>query len=223
MPGNGKTLLGRAVAGELACPFYYASGAQVRSKWHGESEQRLRALIRAAREHALSVLFLDEVAGLLPRRNEQAGADNRLVTQFLAEIGGFEESDHVLLLHGATNKPWDLDEAVFRTGRFDEKLYVPPPDAASRLAIFNMHLDNVPLAGDVDPAAWAKRLEGFTGSDLAGIISAAKRRALRRCVESEAEPLLMHEDLEQGLSKTPCSATPELLEQYARFNKRMVQ
>ncbi|MBM4093651.1 MAG: ATP-binding protein, partial [Planctomycetes bacterium] len=114
-PGTGKTMLGKAVAHELDAPFYYASGAQIRSKWHGESEQRLRSFLQAAKAQPVAVLFLDEVDGLLPRRGGNSVVDNRIVAQFLAEVGGFEDSDNVLLILGATNKPWDIDEAVFRT------------------------------------------------------------------------------------------------------------
>lgn len=216
-PGNGKTLLGKAIATELDAAFFYASGAQIRSKWHGESEKRLRELMQAAKAVPVAVLFLDEVDGLLPRRGGNSEVDNRIVTQFLAELGGFEESENTLLLLGATNVPWETDDAVFRTGRFDEKLYIQPPDVAARLGIFKHHLKDVPVGGDIDVEAWATKLEGYTGSDIVGIVNGAKRSALGRAIRDEAEAQIRAEDLERTLKNIPPSANPKLLAKFQRF------
>jgi len=216
-PGNGKTTLGKAVAHELEASFFYASGAQIRSKWHGESEQRLRKLIQAAKARPVAVLFLDDVDGLLPKRSGQSVVDNRIVVQFLAEIGGFEESNNTLLLLGATNKPWEIDEAVFRTGRFDEKIYVGLPDEPARLGILRAHLDGVQKTPDVSLEAWAKRLNGYTGSDIVSVVNAAKRAALNRAVSDNHDPVLTQADLEKALRNIPSSVTDRLLKQYDTF------
>jgi len=219
-PGNGKTMLGKAIAHVLDAPFFYASGAQIRSKWHGESEQRLRALIRTAREQPLAILFFDEVEGLLPRRGSGGSVvDNRIVTQFLAEIGGFEESEHILLLLGATNLPWEIDDAAFRTGRFDEKIFIGLPDLPAREGILGMHLDGVARAPDLAVSDWAQRLEGYTGSDIVGVVHAAKRICLGRSIDEDADPLLQATDLEQGAKGIPPSVTPALMKRYGSFNE----
>ena len=220
-PGTGKTMLGKAVAGALECPFYYASGAQLRSKWYGESEQRLSRLIRAAQEQALAVLFLDEVEALLPRRTDgSSGADNRMVTQFLSDVGGFRDSKNVLLILGATNKPWEIDEAVFRSGRFDEKIYIGPPDTEARLGIFKRHLGDAACDAAVDLAAWAEALEGFTGSDVAAVVHTAKRLALGRAVSEDGEAVLLNEDLLEAQTRVPSSITPAMLDEFERFKKQ---
>lgn len=219
-PGNGKTLLGKAVAHELDAAFFYASGAQLRSKWHGESEQRLRALLQAAKAQPVAVLFLDEVDGLLPKRGGNSVVDNRIVNQFLAEVGGFEESDNVLLILGATNKPWDIDEAVFRTGRFDEKIHVGLPDEPARLGMLHMHLDSLPLQDGFDFAQWAERLTGYTGSDIVGIVNGAKRAALRRSVTGNVDPQVVEADLVQAFKTIPSSVTPTMLRHYEEFGKQ---
>ncbi len=219
-PGNGKTTLGKAIAHELDAPFYYASGAQIRSKWHGESEQKLRLLVKAAREHPLAVLFFDDVDGLLPRRGGNSVVDNRIVVQFLAEVGGFEDSANVLLLLGATNKPWEIDEAVFRTGRFDEKIFIPPPDRAARLGILSSSLKDAPREPEIGLEAWADRLEGYTGSDIVGIVNAAKRAALGRCVKDDSAPVVREQDLQAALRNIPASITPGLMKQYERFREQ---
>ena len=216
-PGNGKTLLARAVAGELSVPFYSVTGAEIRSKWHGESEQRLRSLFQAVRVHDVAVLFLDEVEAFFPRRSEETPVDNRLITQFLAEVGGFADNRGTLLLLGATNRPWDIDDAVFRTGRFDRKIYLGPPDAAARREILARQLADVAGGEAIDLATWAKRLDGCTGSDIVGLVEAAKRRALRRCTEAGAEPKLTEDDLEESVPFITISTTPELLRQYDDF------
>ncbi|MEM7391954.1 MAG: ATP-binding protein, partial [Verrucomicrobiota bacterium] len=211
-------------ANELEAHFYYASGAQLRSKWHGESEQRLRQLIQTARSKPLAVLFLDEVEGLLPKRTGSSSVvDNRIVTQFLAEIGGFEDSDHILLILGATNLPWNIDEAVFRTGRFDEKIYIPPPDARAREGILNIHLNRVALDEKFSLTDWGERLDGYTGSDIVGIVNAAKRSSLSRCIRDNAEPVVLNEDLEDAFKTIPSSVTENLLQQYERFREARFQ
>ena len=217
-PGTGKTTLGKAVAAELDAPFFYATGAEIRSKWHGESEQRLRKLIQAARARAVSVLFLDDVDGLLPKRGGDSVVDNRIVVQFLAEVGGFEDSKNVLLILGATNKPWAIDEAVFRTGRFDEKILVGLPDPAAREFLVRKALGEVPVDPGVDPAALAAELEGYTGSDVVAIVQSAKRAGFRRSINGGGA-VLTGEDLQAALKTIPSSVTDRMMKQYDEFAK----
>jgi transitional endoplasmic reticulum ATPase len=219
-PGNGKTTLGKAIAHDLDAAFFYASGAQIRSKWHGESEQKLRKLVQAAKEEPVAVLFLDDVDGLLPKRSGQSVVDNRIVVQFLAEIGGFEENPNTLLLLGATNKPWEIDEAVFRTGRFDEKIYIPPPDRPARLGILKMQVKDVAGADQLDLEALADRLNGYTGSDIVGIVNSAKRCALSRSIRENAPAVLTAADLEQSFVTIPSSITDRLIKQYDAFREQ---
>ena len=215
-PGNGKTSLGRAVAADLDASFFYATGAEIRSKWHGESEQRLRQLILAARSKPVSVLFLDDVDGLLPKRGGHSAVDNRIVVQFLAEVGGFVESPNVLLLLGATNKPWDIDEAVFRTGRFDEKIFVGLPDGAARDFIIRRALGTTPVEAEVDPAALAAKLDGHTGSDIGAIVQSAKRAGFRRSLQAGSNVLALA-DIEAAMRTIPSSVTGEMMKDYEKF------
>lgn len=219
-PGNGKTLFGKAIAHEINAPFFYASGAQIRSKWHGESEQRLSALINSARQHPVAVLFLDEVDGLLPKRTEDGfDVDNRLVAQFLTEIGGFKDSDNTLLILGATNNPWNIDEAVFRTGRFDEKIFIGLPDAAARQGMLEREFKDVPLVASFDLLHWVKKLDGYSGSDIVGIAKKSRQIAFRRSIENNEPPVVTMEDFEQSFKTIPSSVTPELVKRYLSFNE----
>lgn len=218
-PGNGKTMFGKAIAHEIHAPFFYASGAQLRSKWHGESEQKLSALLHAAQEKPVAVLFLDEIDGLLPRRTENSSAvDNRLVTQFLSDVGGFKDSPNTLLILGATNKPWEIDEAVFRTGRFDEKIYIGLPDAEARLGMLERAFRDVELEEGVDLGALAGELEGYSGSDIAGIAKKACQIAFRRSLGEEGLSKVSGEDFAQAKAAIPSSITEAMLRQYDEFN-----
>lgn len=220
-PGNGKTMFGKAIAHEIAAPFFYASGAQLRSKWHGESEQNLSRLLKTAASRPVAVLFLDEIDGLLPRRTASSSVvDNRIVTQFLADVGGFRESDNTLLILGATNKPWAIDEAVFRTGRFDEKLYIGLPDRAARLGMLTRAFNGVTCEQAVDCGQWAERLEGYTGSDITGIARKARLAAFKRSVETGTEPAVLVSDLENAVRVIPSSVTPAMIRQYESFNQQ---
>jgi len=218
-PGTGKTTLGKAVAAELDAPFFYATGAQIRSKWHGESEQRLRDLIQSARSEKVSVLFLDDVDGLLPKRSGNSVVDNRIVVQFLAEIGGFQDSANTLLILGATNLPWEIDEAVFRTGRFDEKIYVGLPDIEAREFLIRKNIGNAPVAEGLDIRKLADRLDGYTGSDLVAIVMSAKRAGFRRTINGGGKPTLTIEDIDSAVRTIPASVTPALIKKYEDFAK----
>ena len=219
-PGNGKTTLAKAIAHELDCPFYLATGADIRSKWSGDAEKRLRQLIREAKSHPVSVLFIDDLDGLLPRRGGHSVVDNRVVCQFLAEIGGFEPAENVMLLLGATNAPWNIDEAVFRTGRFDEKLFVGLPDADARGQILRRYLEDVPLSPEIDLSAVATDLDGYTGSDIVGITSSCKRAGFRRDISGQADAMVLMSDIEEAMKRIPKSVTPQLMKKYQAFNEK---
>lgn len=217
-PGTGKTMLGKAIAGALDAPFYYASGADLRSKWYGESEQRLSQLLNAAKSRSVAVVFLDEIESLLPRRTEGShAADNRVVTQFLSDLGGFKESKNLLLVLGATNKPWEIDEAVFRTGRFDEKVYIAPPDLVAREKILALNVNGAQLADDVDLRGIAAAMEGASGSDMAAVVSAAKRSALGRAIREDSDPVMTMADFDEARQRIPLSITEEILQPYRKF------
>ena len=217
-PGTGKTMLGKAIAGALDAPFYYASGADLRSKWYGESEQRLSQLLKAAKAQPVAVVFLDEVESLLPKRTEGShAADNRVVTQFLSDLGGFKDSPNLLLVLGATNKPWAIDEAVFRTGRFDEKVYIGPPDLPAREKILEINLASARVADGIDLRSIAEGMEGASGSDVAAVVSAAKRAALGRAIHDDADPVLTEDDFAEARKRIPLSITDEILAPYKKF------
>ena len=219
-PGTGKTMFGKAIAHEIEAPFFYASGAQLRSKWHGESEQNLSRLLKTAQSKPVAVLFLDEIDGLLPKRTSGSSVvDNRIVTQFLADVGGFKDCENTLLILGATNEPWSIDDAVFRTGRFDEKIYIGLPDERACVGLLSKSFEGVPVEDDVDVGARAVRLEGYTGSDIVGIAAKARKLAFCRSIEGACEAKVTRADLENAMRAIPSSVTPALVAKYEKFRE----
>lgn len=218
-PGNGKTTIAKAIAHELDCPFYLITGATIRSKWSGEAEKRLRQVLHQAKAHPIAVLFIDDMDGLLPRRGGHSVVDNRVVCEFLNEVGGFGDSENALLLLGATNAPWEIDDAVFRTGRFDEKLFVGLPDLPAREGILRQQLGEIPLADDVDIHQVAEALDGYTGSDIVGITSSCKRAGFGRQVEGKEDAVVTLADIEEAMKRIPKSATEKLMRRYEKFQQ----
>ena len=140
-----------------------------------------------------------------------------MVTQFLADLGGFKDSKNLLLVLGATNKPWSIDEAVFRTGRFDEKVYIGPPDLPAREKILELNLKGAHIADGLDFHSIAEGMEGASGSDVAAVVSAAKRAALGRAIHDDADPVLTADDFAEARRRIPLSITDEILAPYKKF------
>ncbi|NOX59194.1 MAG: ATP-binding protein, partial [Planctomycetes bacterium] len=151
-PGTGKTMMAKAIAKEIDSTFFVISPAQVLSKWVGEAEQNIRKLFQTAKNETRSVIFIDEIEALVPRRKSSGSTVMaRVVPQILQELEGFDRSgDRALLFVGATNKPWLLDEAMLRPGRFDTLVYVGLPDAPARYKLLEIHMGDRPVADDID-------------------------------------------------------------------------
>ena len=187
-PGTGKTLLAKAVARESEANFISVKGAELLSKWVGESEKGMREVFRKAKQASPCIVFFDELDALSPSRGggSDAHVTERVVSQFLAELDGIEELRGVTVL-AATNRPDIIDPALLRAGRFDVTLELPVPDDAARLAIFRVHTRQKPLGPDVDLAALAERTEGWVGADIEGLCRQAAMLAIRELVE-ELDP-----------------------------------
>src|SRR5206468_9728465 len=149
--------------------FFRVSAAEMLSKWVGEAEQNVKKLFDAAQNEKRSVIFIDEIESLIPaRRDEGSSVMQRVVPQILQGMEGFDNNKEVraVMFMGATNVPWQLDPAVLRPGRFDEKVYIPLPDLAARRKMLEIYLSKRPVAGDVDLDGLAKRLDGYSGADI---------------------------------------------------------
>ncbi len=179
-PGTGKTLLAKAVANESDAYFISINGPEIMSKYYGESEQKLREIFEEAKKNAPSIIFIDEIDSIAPKRDEVVGeVERRVVAQLLALMDGLESRGNVIVI-AATNRPNALDPALRRPGRFDREIEVPLPDKKGRLEILQIHTRHMPLADDVDLEKLAEMTRGFTGADLAALAREAAMHALRR-------------------------------------------
>ena len=179
-PGTGKTLLAKAVANETNATFIHISGPEIMSKFYGESEARLREKFQEAKEKAPSIIFIDEIDAIAPKRDEVTGeVERRVVSQLLTLMDGLETRGKVIVI-GATNRPNAIDPALRRPGRFDREIELKVPDKQGRLEILQIHTRNMPLADDVDLEKIASQTHGFVGADLEYLAKEAAMKALKR-------------------------------------------
>jgi transitional endoplasmic reticulum ATPase len=217
-PGCGKTLLAMAVATESQANFISIRGPEVFSKWVGESEKAIREIFRKARMAAPSIIFFDEFDSLVPRRG--MGGDSRVtervISQLLTEIDGLLTLQNVLVI-AATNRPDLIDPAVLRPGRFDRRVYVPPPDEAARLKILEIKTEGMPLDESVDIKDLTRRMGGYSGADIDSVVREAAMHALRRDTEVGSVTIA---DFEDAMSEMVPSVTPEMEKWYRESNRR---
>ena len=179
-PGCGKTLIAKALASESEANFYIVNGPEIVNKYYGETEARLRDIFKEARDTSPSIIFIDEIDAIAPKREEAFGdVEKRVVAQLLALMDGMSERGNVIVL-GATNRPESIDPALRRPGRFDTEIEIGVPNAEGRLEILLIHTRGMPLAHDIDILALAKELHGYTGADIKALCREAAMKALRR-------------------------------------------
>lgn len=185
-PGCGKTLIARAVANETDAYFTHLSGPEIMHKFYGETEQHLRSIFKEAEAHAPSIIFLDELDAIAPKREELGGEkqlERRAVAQLLALMDGLQARGQVIVI-GATNLPNMIDPALRRPGRFDREIEIGIPDKHGRLEILNIHTRGMPLAEDVDAEKLSQITHGFVGADLEALAREAAMTALRKIFPS---------------------------------------
>ena len=220
-PGTGKTMLAKATAGEIDATFFRISAADVLSKWVGEAEQNLKKLFEAAAAETRAIIFIDEIESLIPaRRDEGSSVMQRVVPQILQGMEGFDEKDvSPILFMGATNVPWQLDPAVLRPGRFDEKVYIPLPDLPARRKMLDIYLSKRPLADDIDLDALAKKLEGFSGADIKYLCDRAAVIPFLRSVASGQEGDITNETIADAVAEVRPSVTAEMLRRFEDWGR----
>lgn len=180
-PGTGKTVIARAVANETDAWFTHISGPEIIGKFYGESEERLRNIFEEAQSRSPSIIFIDEIDAIAPKREDMGGekqVERRVVAQLLALMDGLESRGQIVVI-GATNIPNSLDPALRRPGRFDREISVPIPDRKGRLEILQIHTRGMPLAEDVDLKRVADLSHGFVGADLEALAKEAAMACVR--------------------------------------------
>jgi transitional endoplasmic reticulum ATPase len=219
-PGTGKTMIAKAIATEIDAAFFAVRCSDMMSKWFGEAEKNLKALFDEARAHERAVVFLDEVEAIVAKRGQGSTVMDRVIPEFLSQLDGLDTAASCLLLLGATNRPWDMDEAALRAGRFGRMIYVGLPDLAARRAIVEHALDGVPTADDVDLDELAQQLEGYSGADIAGsrgVIDTATDFPYERAIDGEEAARLTRDDVLRAIEAIKPTVSREALARYKRF------
>jgi len=219
-PGTGKTMMAKAIATEIDAAFFSVRCSDVMSKWFGEAEKNLRALFDEARSHERAVIFLDEVEAIVAKRGKGSTVMDRVIPEFLSQLDGLDSDAPCLLLLGATNRPWDMDEAALRAGRFGRMIHVGLPDVAARRAILEHALDGVPTADDVNLDELAEMLDGYSGADIAGsrgVIDTATDFPYERAIDGDAEALLTRDDIVRAIEAVKPTVSAKALARYKRF------
>ena len=212
-PGTGKTLLAKAVANESNAHFISISGPEIMSKFYGESEARLREIFKEAREKSPSIIFIDEIDSIAPKREEVTGeVERRVVSQMLSLMDGLEARGKVIVI-SATNRPNAIDPALRRPGRFDREIEIKVPDKKGRKDILAIHSRNMPLTDDVNIDKLASVSHGYVGADLEYLCKEAAMKCLRRLL-----PIL---DLQE--EKLPPETLDKLVVNGEDFTKALVE
>jgi transitional endoplasmic reticulum ATPase len=224
-PGTGKTMLAKATAGEIDATFFRVSPAEMLSKWVGEAEQNIKKLFDAAQAEKRSVIFIDEIEALVPaRRDEGSSVMQRVVPQILQGMEGFDKNaNRPILFMGATNVPWQLDPAVLRPGRFDEKVYIPLPNLAARRTMLDIYLGHRPVAAGVNLDELATRLEGFSGADIKYLCDRAATIPFLKTVATGEEGDITAAVIDDALADTRPSVTAEQVNRFHQWGTSAAQ
>lgn len=222
-PGTGKTLLAKAVANETQANFFHIGGPEIMSKFYGESEGKLREIFKEAQENAPSIIFIDEIDSIAPKRDEVSGdVEKRIVSQLLTIMDGLEGRGKLVVI-GATNRPNAIDPALRRPGRFDREIEIGLPDRKGRHQVLMIHTRGMPLTEEVDLETISSRTHGFVGADIEALAKEAAMGALRRVLpeinlEEESIPAeildkinVTMDDFEDSLKEVPPSTMREVL------------
>ena len=200
-PGCGKTLLAKVIASESDANMYLINGPEIMNKYYGETEARLREIFKEAKDNSPSIIFIDEIDAIAPKREEAYGdVEKRVVAQLLALMDGLTERGNVIVL-GASNRPDSVDPALRRPGRFDREMEISVPNADGRLEILHIHTRGMPLSDDIDLKNLATELHGYTGADIKSLCRESAIKAIRRYLpeidlENERIPSKMLQSME---------------------------
>lgn len=218
-PGTGKTMIAKAIASEVGAKFYAVKCSDIVSKWFGEAEKNIKNLFETARNEERAIIFFDEFEALAAKRGGNSTVMNRLVPELLAQIQGFNDNKSQLLLLAATNRPWDIDSAMLRPGRFNELLYIPLPDAPARKYLIERTFKDIKLASDVDIDYIVEMTEGYNCSDVNEVCDRSKDNPIELSINSPNEEMfpITRADIEYALDKVKSSVQASDMIAFEKF------
>ncbi len=218
-PGTGKTMIAKAIANEVGAKFYVIKGSDIISKFVGESEKNISLLFTEASKQKRAIIFIDEMDSLLLRRGQDTHNDKR-VNEFLQQMDGFASKKEGLLLLGATNRPWDIDSAALRSGRFSEKIYVPLPDNKARKFMLEKFLKGLPLDKDVSVTQLVNLTELYSGADIEELCDRAKEEPLLKAIKENKIVNISQNHLLKALSLVKPFVDKQELTKFEEFEKK---
>jgi len=220
LPGTGKTMMAKAIANELNGAFFSVKCSDILSKWLGESEQNIKSLFATARTYPVSIIFFDEFEAIGASREDTDKTQKDIVPEILAQMQGFKTSKNELLVMAATNRPWMIDSAFLRPGRFGIHIRVNLPDEAARMAIFKNKLGKVPCAKDLDLTKAVELTQGYSSADVSdGFIEKMKSLAIDRALSSGGEELITNDDIVQASKLIKSTVSSEDVESLKRYEE----
>lgn len=219
-PGTGKTMIAKAIANEVGAKFYTVKGSDIVSKWVGESEKNINSLFEEANKQDRAIIFIDEMDSLIGKRGVDTHNDKR-VNEFLQQIDGFAGRNPNLLLLGATNRPWDIDSAAMRSGRFSQKIYLPLPDAPARKFMIEKSMKNVPVEKDFNVDKIVAQTQNYSGADLEELCDRAKDEPLLKAIATNSVVLVSNEDFDKVLAVMPPSVTQNEIKLFEDYNNEL--
>ena len=217
VPGTGKTMIANAIANELGAAFYPIKCSDILSKWFGEAEQNIKALFEEAGKNPISVIFFDEFDALGTTRDTDSSNMKRIIPELLVGIQRAEESENTIVVIAATNRPWDIDSAFLRPGRFKLSIHVPLPDTKARRGMIDSIMSQVPMAEDLDIDKIVELSEGFSGADIAEMCERFKDHAIERIINEGTEKFITNSDVERVMEYTHSSVQDEDLRKIAKY------
>ncbi len=219
-PGTGKTMIAKAIANEVKAKFYAVKGSDIVSKWVGDSEKNINSLFAEANKQDRAIIFIDEMDSIIGKRGLDTHNDKR-VNEFLQQIDGFAGRNPNLLLLGATNRPWDIDSAAMRSGRFSQKIYLPLPDAPARKFMLEKNMKNVPVEKGFDINKIVSQTEGYSGADIEELCDRAKDEPLLEAIKTDKIVLVSNKDFDRVLETFPPSVTEKEIKQFELYNEEL--
>ncbi|MFO8109470.1 MAG: AAA family ATPase [Thermoplasmata archaeon] len=220
-PGCGKTLMMKALATELDVEMINVKCGDVMSRWYGESEESMMKLFRSARERKPCIIFFDEIDAIAKKRDMYSADDvtPRLLSLLLSELDGMDRAEGIIMV-GSTNKPEMIDPALLRPGRFDKIIYVSPPNKEERKEILRIHFKSKPISKNIDVDKIARKIEGFSGADIANLAKESATMAMKSSLVSGKVKKITENEINRILRKINPSITPSMKEEYERVRSR---
>ena len=216
-PGTGKTMIAKAIANEIDAEFYSIKCSDIASKWYGESARNIKKLFDKARSHERSIIFFDEFDSLGSNRDHgNYNTVNMVVSELLSQIDGFESKKNTVLLIASTNKPWNIDSALLRSGRFNKKIYIGLPNKIARINLLIHELKDSPLS-KVDLESISEKTEGYSSADIVELCNETKDIAIKRSIQMNQISPINQKDLIKALSMVSSTIVKDELDRLANF------